>query len=50
MPPPARKGFGHVVIAEMVGSSLHGHVTLEYARESLRWILDAPTSSVIGEG
>jgi len=48
--PPARKGFGHVVIAEMVGSSLHGHVTLEYAREGLRWILDAPTSSVIGEG
>ena len=32
---PTKKGFGHVVISEMVASSLHGHVTLDYAREGL---------------
>ena len=47
--PPARKGFGHVVISEMVGSSLHGRVTLEYAPEGLLWAIDTPRSSVLGE-
>jgi len=48
--PPARKGFGHVVISEMVGSSLHGHVTLNYAPEGLLWTIDTPRSSVLVEG
>ena len=47
--PPTKKGFGHVVISEMVASSLHGHVTLDYAREGLLWAIDAPRSSVMGE-
>jgi two-component sensor histidine kinase len=44
--PPAKKGFGHVVISDMVASSLRGEVTLEYAREGLRWTLDMPGGNV----
>jgi two-component sensor histidine kinase len=47
---PAKKGFGHVVISEMVGSSLHGHVTLDYASDGLLWAIDAPRSSVLVDG
>ena len=47
--PPTKKGFGHVVISEMVASSLHGHVTLDYAREGLLWAIDTPRSSVMGK-
>ena len=47
---PAKKGFGHVVISEMVASSLHGHVTLSYDRDGLLWAIDTPSSSVIAEG
>jgi len=44
--PPARKGFGHVVISDIVASSLRGEVTLEYAPEGLRWTLDLPDANV----
>lgn len=44
--PPSRRGFGHVVITDMVASSLRGAVTLDYAREGLRWTLDMPGASV----
>jgi two-component sensor histidine kinase len=47
---PARKGFGHVVISEMVGSSLHGDVTLDYAREGLQWAIDTPRSTALADG
>jgi PAS domain S-box-containing protein len=47
---PAKKGFGHVVISEMVAASLHGHVTLDYAREGVLWAIDTPSASVLGEG
>jgi PAS domain S-box-containing protein len=46
---PAMKGFGHVVITEMVASSLYGHVTLDYAREGLFWAIDMPSASVMGD-
>jgi PAS domain S-box-containing protein len=45
--PPARKGFGHVVISQMVASSLRGKVTLDYAQDGLWWAIDAPSASVI---
>jgi PAS domain S-box-containing protein len=45
--PPARKGFGHVVISQMVAGSLRGHVTLDYAKDGLWWAIDAPSTSVI---
>jgi two-component sensor histidine kinase len=44
---PARKGFGHVVISQMVASSLRGKVTLDYAQDGLWWAIDAPSASVI---
>jgi PAS domain S-box-containing protein len=47
---PAKKGFGHVVISEMVASSLHGEVTLNYAREGMCWAIDVPGAIIMGEG
>jgi two-component sensor histidine kinase len=44
--PPTRKGFGHVVISEIVASSMGGEVTLEYAPEGVRWTLDLPNANV----
>jgi PAS domain S-box-containing protein len=51
--PPSRKGFGHVVIGEMVERSLNGRVAMEFAAQGLRWsvaipainLVDAPLSS-----
>jgi PAS domain S-box-containing protein len=45
--PPARKGFGHVVISQMVASSLRGEVTLDYAQGGLSWAIDTPSASVV---
>ena len=45
--PPVKKGFGHVVISEMVASSLRGEVTLDYAPEGLVWSIDMPSSSIL---
>ncbi len=45
--PPVKKGFGHVVISEMVASSLRGEVTLDYAPGGLVWSIDMPASSVL---
>ena len=44
--PPARKGFGHVVISQMVAISLRGQVTLDYAQDGLSWAIDVPSDSV----
>jgi two-component sensor histidine kinase len=46
---PTKKGFGHVVISEMVVSSLRGHVSLDYAPEGLLWVIDMPSASVMAE-
>jgi len=45
--PPAKKGFGHVVISEMVASSLRGEVKLDYARQGVQWSIDMPSSDVL---
>ena len=45
--PPARKGSGHVVISQMVASSLRGEVTLDYAQGGLSWAIDTPSASVV---
>ena len=47
--PPSRKGFGHVVISEMMAASLHGEVKLDYACDGLSWSIDAPRSSVLAQ-
>jgi PAS domain S-box-containing protein len=44
---PDRKGFGHLVISDMVGRSLLGKVALDFAADGLAWSLDAPASAVV---
>jgi PAS domain S-box-containing protein len=44
--PPERTGFGHVVISQMVATTLHAQVALDYAREGVSWTLDAPLAGV----
>jgi two-component system CheB/CheR fusion protein len=48
--PPERKGFGHIVVAEMVASSLRGKVALEFPSEGLTWTLEIPGGHVANEG
>jgi PAS domain S-box-containing protein len=45
--PPSRRGFGHVVIEEMVARSLQGTVELDYAPAGLSWTLDIPSAGVL---
>jgi PAS domain S-box-containing protein len=46
---PERKGFGHVVIGEMVERSLGGKVAMEFASEGLRWSVVIPASNLVSE-
>jgi len=41
---PKDKGFGHVVIKNMIEQAVRGSVELDFAREGLRWSLQAPGS------
>jgi PAS domain S-box-containing protein len=45
--PPSRKGFGHVVIGEMVERSLNGRVTMEFAVEGLKWSVSIPATNLV---
>jgi two-component sensor histidine kinase len=47
--PPSRKGFGHVVIGEMVERSLNGKVAVEFADEGLRWRVSIPPTNLVSE-
>jgi PAS domain S-box-containing protein len=47
--PPERKGFGHVVIGEMVERSLAGKVAMEFASEGLKWSVVIPASNLVNE-
>ncbi len=47
--PPERKGFGHVVIGEMVERSLGGKVAIEFASEGLKWRVALPASNLVEE-
>jgi PAS domain S-box-containing protein len=40
-----RKGFGHVVLYELVPQSLHGSTTSEFLAEGFRWVLSIPGSA-----
>jgi two-component sensor histidine kinase len=46
---PSRKGFGHVVIGEMVERSLSGKVAVEFASEELRWRVSIPAANLVSE-
>jgi PAS domain S-box-containing protein len=47
--PPVRKGFGHIVISEMVASALRGEVKLDYAPAGLAWSIEMPAAAVLRE-
>jgi PAS domain S-box-containing protein len=46
---PQRRGFGHVVIGEMVERSLGGKVAMEFASEGLKWSVVIPASNLVNE-
>jgi two-component sensor histidine kinase/PAS domain-containing protein len=47
--PPERRGFGHVVIGEMVERSLNGKVAMEFAAEGLNWSVSIPATNLVSE-
>ncbi|MDF2118966.1 PAS domain S-box protein [Roseiarcaceae bacterium H3SJ34-1] len=44
--PPARYGFGHVVISRMAANSLDGKVSVDYAPDGLGWTISFPISNL----
>ena len=46
---PSRKGFGHVVIGEMVERSLNGKVAVEFAVEGLKWSVSIPAINLVSD-
>jgi PAS domain S-box-containing protein len=47
--PPERRGFGHVVIGEMVERSLNGKVAMEFAAKGLNWSVSIPAANLVSE-
>jgi len=47
--PPQRKGFGHVVIGEMVERSLGAKVAMDFAAEGLNWSASIPATNLVSE-
>jgi PAS domain S-box-containing protein len=47
--PPERKGFGHVVIGEMVERSLGAKVAMEFAAQGLNWSVSIPATNLVSE-
>ncbi len=47
VPPPERKGFGTVVMQEMVEHSVDGNVDLHYPPSGLTWRLTCPAASAL---
>jgi PAS domain S-box-containing protein len=48
--PPARKGFGHVVISEMIERSLNGTVALDFPPSGLQWRVSLPAEHLVRNG
>jgi PAS domain S-box-containing protein len=48
--PPTRKGFGHIVIENMVAQSVDGEVYADYDAAGLRWTLSIPVRNLVGAG
>lgn len=44
--PPARRGFGRLIIEQMVATTTGGNVRLAFERDGLEWSLEAPLSVV----
>jgi two-component sensor histidine kinase len=47
--PPSRKGFGHVVIGEMVERALNGKVAVDFAHQGLKWSVSIPATNVVSD-
>ncbi|MCV0368281.1 MULTISPECIES: PAS domain S-box protein [Filomicrobium] len=47
---PQRTGFGHVVVARVVGRALEADVSYEFAETGIIWSISIPTDFVITEG
>lgn len=45
--PPARKGFGHLVIDDMVARALDGKVEMQFAGQGLTWTVTIPETNVV---
>jgi len=45
---PTRKGFGHVVIENMVAQSVDGEVHVDYNPKGMRWTLSIPIGNLAG--
>jgi two-component sensor histidine kinase len=45
--PPERKGFGHLVITELVAQALQGTSNLEFRAEGVHWSLDIPATHAL---
>jgi PAS domain S-box-containing protein len=45
--PPERTGFGTALMEEIPRTSFDAEVTLDYAKEGVRWRLDCPAESVL---
>jgi PAS domain S-box-containing protein len=48
--PPERRGFGHLVLEDVVPSMLGGTGTLAFAPEGVTWTLDVTLRTILGEG
>jgi hypothetical protein len=44
---PQRRGFGYVVLSEIVPGALGGSVKVEYSGDGMRWELTAPAGRVV---
>ena len=45
--PPRRDGFGKLMITQLVPKTLQGSASLEFEPDGVRWILTAPSASVL---
>jgi two-component sensor histidine kinase len=48
--PPERRGFGTVVMQEMVERTVDGNVDLDYAPSGLAWRLTCPAANALEPG
>lgn len=47
--PPSHKGFGHVVVDDMIERSLNGKVAVEFAVSGLNWRVLIPAANLVAE-
>jgi PAS domain S-box-containing protein len=47
--PPSRKGFGHIVIDDMIQRSLNGKVALEFLAHGLKWSVLISATNLVTE-